>query len=126
VLTSPATYPAYSDVAVRVIFGSGAFIAAHPAEVRGFLTAWQEAWTYAFAHHAQAMTDWRNGAKLTEPVSVLASGFSYYTANTQRLVPLDGLPRDVSDAVSLGVLKAPLTASQLNADVETQYVPAAG
>ena len=47
----------------------------------------------------QALADWRNGAKLSEPVSVLATGFSYYTPATQRLLPIDGLQQDISDAV---------------------------
>jgi NitT/TauT family transport system ATP-binding protein len=120
-LTSLASYPAYKDVAVRVIFASGSFISSHPTEVQEFLTAWEEAWAYAFANHTQAMTDWQQGAKLPETPSVLATGFDYYTATTQALYPISGLQRDVSDAVSLGVLKAPLTTSQLNADVDTQF-----
>jgi NitT/TauT family transport system substrate-binding protein len=124
-LTSLSSYPAYTDVAVRVIFGAGSYIKSHPTQVREFLTAWHEAWAYAFAHHTQALTDWRNGAKLTEPVPVLATGFRYYTPSTQRLLPLDGLQRDISDAVSLGVLKAPLTSGQLAADLETSYAASA-
>jgi NitT/TauT family transport system substrate-binding protein len=114
-LTSVASYPAYSDVAVRVIFGSGSFIAAHPRQVQGFLTAWRDAWAFAFANHVRAMTDWKDGANLAEPVSVLESGFNYYNAQTQRLLPLDGLSRDVSDAVSLGLLKSALSAAQIAA-----------
>lgn len=120
-LTSINSYPAYADVAVRVIFGSGSFIAAHPQQVQGFLAAWWDAWTFAFANHAKAMTDWRNGADLAEPVSVLASGFDYYSARTQRLLPIDGLNRDVSDAVSMGVLKSTLSAGQLAAYTDTSF-----
>jgi NitT/TauT family transport system substrate-binding protein len=120
-LTSIDSYPAYTDVAVRVIFGAGSFISAHPQQVKGFLTAWQEAWTFAFANHATAMADWRNGASLTEPVSVLGTGFDYYTARTQRLLPIDGLGRDVSDAVSLGVLKSSLSAAQIAAYEDTGF-----
>jgi ABC-type nitrate/sulfonate/bicarbonate transport system substrate-binding protein len=108
-----------------VIFGSGSYIKSHGAQVREFLTAWHEAWAFAFANHAKALADWRNGAKLSEPVSVLATGFSYYTPATQRLLPIDGLQQDISDAVSLGVLKAPLTASQLASDVESGYAASA-
>jgi NitT/TauT family transport system substrate-binding protein len=124
-LTSLSSYPAYKNVAVRVIFGSGSYIKSHGAQVREFLTAWHEAWAFAFANHAKALADWRNGAKLSEPVSVLATGFSYYTPATQRLLPIDGLQQDIGDAVSLGVLKAPLTASQLASDVETGYAASA-
>jgi NitT/TauT family transport system substrate-binding protein len=124
-LTSLATYPSYKDVAVRVIFASGSYISGHPTQVQEFLTAWEEAWAYAFANHTQAMTDWQQGAKLTETPSVLATGFQYYTATTQALYPLDGLQRDITDAVGLGVLKTPLTSSQLSADVDTSYDQAA-
>jgi NitT/TauT family transport system substrate-binding protein len=124
-LTSVASYPAYKDVAVRVIFGSASFVRAHPAEVRGFLTAWHQAWAWAFAHHAAAMADWQRGARLTEPPSVLATGFRYYTSATQRLLPIDGLQRDVADAVQLGVLKAPMTTSQIADDVWTTYASGA-
>ena len=120
-LTSISSYPAYADVVVRVIFGSGSFIAAHPQQVQGFLTAWQDAWTFAFANHAKAMTDWKDGADLAEPVSVLESGFSYYNAQTQRLLPVGGLDRDVSDAVSMGVLKSPLSAAQLASYTDTSF-----
>lgn len=120
-LTSMGSYPAYTDVTVRVIFGAGSFVSAHPKLVTGFLKAWHDAWTYAFGHHQRAMTDWKNGAKLTEPASVLESGFSYYTATTQRLYPVGGLQRDVSDAVGLGVLKSPLSASQLAAYLDTSF-----
>jgi NitT/TauT family transport system substrate-binding protein len=120
-LTSISTYPAYTDVAARVIFGSGSFISSNPSLVKGFLTAWQESWTYAFGHHAQAMADWKKGADLSESVSVLETGFDYYTATTQRLYPIDGLQRDISDAISLGVLKSALTSSQLNADMNTSF-----
>lgn len=120
-LTSMGTYPAYTDVAARVIFGSGSFISSNPGLVKGFLTAWQESWTYAFGHHAQAMADWKKGADLSESVSVLETGFDYYTATTQRLYPIDGLQRDISDAISLGVLKSALTSSQLNADMNTSF-----
>jgi NitT/TauT family transport system substrate-binding protein len=124
-LTSLSSYPAYKNVAVRVIFGSGSYIKAHPTQVREFLTAWVQAWAFAFANHTRALTDWRNGAKLAEPVPVLSTGFSYYTSTTQRLLPLDGLQQDISDAVTLGVLKAPLTASQLTSDLETSYASSA-
>jgi NitT/TauT family transport system substrate-binding protein len=124
-LTSLASYPAYKNVAARVVFASGSYISSHPTQVQGFLTAWTRAWAYAFANHTQAMTDWKQGAKLTEAVSVLATGFSYYTTATQQLYPINGLQRDVSDAVGLGVLKTPLTASQLAADVDTQFDQAA-
>jgi NitT/TauT family transport system substrate-binding protein len=124
-LTSLSSYPSYSDVAVRVIFASGGYINSHPTQVREFLTAWSQAWAFVFAHHDQAMTDWQTGAKLTEPVPVLATGYTYYTPATQRLTPINGLSRDVSDAVSLGVLKAPLTSSQLAGYVDTTLaVPA--
>jgi NitT/TauT family transport system substrate-binding protein len=124
-LTSLSSYPAYSDVAVRVIFASGGYINSHPTQVREFLTAWSQAWAFVFAHHDQAMTDWQTGAKLTEPVPVLATGYTYYTPATQRLTPINGLSRDVSDAVSLGVLKAPLTSSQLAGYVDSTFaVPA--
>jgi NitT/TauT family transport system substrate-binding protein len=123
-LTSLSSYPAYKDVTARVIFASGSYISSHPTQVKEFLTAWTQAWTYAFGHHAQAMTDWKTGANLPETTSVLATGFSYYTAATQQLYPLS-LSKDVSDAVSLGVLKTPLTASQLAANVDTQFDQAA-
>jgi NitT/TauT family transport system substrate-binding protein len=124
-LTSLSTYPAYKDVAVRVLFASGSYISSHPTQVQEFLTAWEEAWAYAFANHTQAMTDWQQGAKLSETPAVLATGFEYYTATTQSLYPIDGLQRDITDAVGLGVLKAPLTTSQLNADIDTSYDQAA-
>jgi NitT/TauT family transport system substrate-binding protein len=124
-LTSLASYPAYKNVAARVVFATGSYISAHPTQVQEFLTAWEEGWAYAFANHTQAMTDWQQGAKLTESVSVLATGFNYYTPTTQTLYPINGLTRDVSDAVTLGVLKAPLTASQLSADVDTSFDQAA-
>lgn len=120
-LTSTTSYPAYKDVAVRVIFGSGSFITAHPAQVQGFLKAWQEAWTFAFANHKKAMTDWSQRAGLTEPVSVLERSFADYTAQTQRLYPVDGLSRDVSDAVSMGVLKSPLSAAQIASYTDTKF-----
>jgi NitT/TauT family transport system substrate-binding protein len=124
-LTGMSSYPSYRDVAVRVIFGSGSYIQSHPDRVKGFLAAWHEAWTWAFSHEAQAMADWQRGAKLTESVTDLRSGFTYYDANTQRLVPLDGIRRDVADAVGLGVLKTPLTARQIAADVQTGLATAA-
>ena len=81
-----------------MIFGSGSYIKSHPTQVREFLTAWHEAWAFAFANHAKALADWRNGAKLTEPVSVLATGFSYYTPTTQRLLPMNFLsPNDTRE-----------------------------
>jgi NitT/TauT family transport system substrate-binding protein len=123
-LTSMSSYPAYKNVTVRVIFGSGSYVAGHPAQVRGFLAAWHEAWTWAFAHHTAAMADWGRGAKLTESAQVLATGFNYYTPVTQQLLPLDGLQHDVSDAVNLGVLKAPMTANQIASDVQTRYAAA--
>jgi Ni,Fe-hydrogenase I small subunit len=46
-----------------------------------FLTAWWDARTFAFANHAKALTGWKNGANLAEPVSVLESGFDYYSAS---------------------------------------------
>ena len=122
-LTSLSSYPAYRNVAVRVIFGADSYLTSHPTQVREFLAAWSQAWAFAFAHHTQALTDWRSGAKLTEPVSVLAAGFRYYTPTTQRLLPLDGLQQDINDAVSLGVLKAPLTSAQLAGDVDTGLDP---
>ena len=120
-LTSVNSYPTYTDVAVRVIFASGSFIAAHPAQVQGFLTAWWDAWTFAFANHAKAMSDWKSGANLAEPVSVLESGFDYYSAQTQRLLPIDGLDRDVSAAVSMGVLKSTLSAAQIASYTDTSF-----
>jgi NitT/TauT family transport system substrate-binding protein len=120
-LTSINSYPAYTNVAVRVIFGSGSFIAAHPKQVQGFLTAWRDAWTFAFANHVKAMTDWKNGANLAEPVSVLETGFDYYTAQTQRLLPIDGLSRDVSDAAAMGVLKSTLTTAQIASYTDTSF-----
>lgn len=42
-----------------------------------------------------------------------------------RLLPLDGLQQDIGDAVALGVLKTPLTASQLASDLETGYAASA-
>jgi NitT/TauT family transport system substrate-binding protein len=120
-LTSINSYPSYINVVVRVIFGSSSFIAAHPRQVQGFLTAWRDAWTFAFANHAKAMTDWKNGADLAEPVSVLESGFSYYNVQTQRLLPIDGLNRDVSDAVSMGVLKSPLSTTQVVSYTDTSF-----
>jgi hypothetical protein len=71
------------------------------------------------------MADWQRGARLTEPPSVLATGFRYYTSATQRLLPIDGLQRDVADAVQLGVLKAPMTTSQIADDVWTTYASGA-
>jgi NitT/TauT family transport system substrate-binding protein len=123
-LTTLATYPTYKSVTGRVLFASGSYISSHPTQVQEFLNAWEEAWAYAFANHTQAMTDWQQGAKLTETVPVLETGFQYYTAATQSLSPLN-LTQDVTDAVSLGVLKAPLTASQLAADEDTQFDQAA-
>jgi len=120
-LTSINSYPAYTDVAVRVIFGSSTFIAAHPKQVQGFLTAWWDAWTFAFANHARAMTDWKSGANLAEPVSVLETGFDYYTAQTQRLLPIDGLSRDVSDAVAMAVLKSTLSTAQIDSYTDTSF-----
>ena len=86
----PVQLPGAKNVAVRVIFGSGSYIKSHGAQVREFLTAWHEAWAFAFANHAKALADWRNGAKLSEPVSVLATA----SATTPR--PLSGCCRSMA------------------------------
>lgn len=123
VVDSRKEFPAYHDVAIRVAFASSSFASQHPKQVRGFLAAWHEAWQWIFAHHAQAIKLWKRDAKLKDKPAALDAAFDYFDNRTQRVAPLRGMRQNVTDAVTLGLIKKPLSSKQLSRIVDTKYAP---
>jgi NitT/TauT family transport system substrate-binding protein len=118
-----ADYPEYKNVAVRVAFAHAAYLRDNPNQVRGFLTAWRDAWEWIFGHQDQVVELWKRDAGLNDSLATLKLAFPYYSTATQRVAPLDGMDQDMRDAVASGALDAPLTADQLAETVDTRYAP---
>jgi NitT/TauT family transport system substrate-binding protein len=121
VVTGLAEFTAYKDVVSRAIFADAGFTRGHPDAVKGFLGAWQEAWQWSFTHQDQAIDIFKRGSNAQDTPATLKKAFSSYSPRTQRLTPISGIDRTISDAVRNKVLDKALTSEQLAALVDTGY-----
>lgn len=122
-VAEPADFTAYQDVAVRVAFTSAEFAEQNPEALRGFLTAWQQAWEWSFENKAEAIEIYQQAFDIEQDAGSIQDSFDYYTPQMVRLAPIQGLDQVVDDAVRFELIEQPLTEQQLSELVDTSFAP---
>jgi len=115
--------PALKEDASRVTFASTSYLEQHGDAVRGFLKAWQEAWTWSFANQDEAIKIWQQKYNLTAPTKDLKLAFDYYTPQMQKALPIQGLDKVAARALAVKLVPSPITSEQLKKLVDTSYAP---
>jgi len=113
--------PEYRHIVGRVQFTTADFLKQHPDEIRGFVTAWQEAWDWAFAHEDQAIKIWQDQANVQGDPAALKQAFTYYQRDMFAAVPIDGIDVNLENSVAAGGKN--LSPQQLKELVDTSATP---
>lgn len=123
IVVEPEDFTTHRNVVARVAFTSDEFAQQNPEALRGFLTAWQQAWQWSFDNKTEAIEIYKEAFDIDQDTASIEESFGYYSLDMVRPAPIEGLDTVVEDAVQFELIEEPPTEEQLSELVDTSYAP---